>query len=109
MNEHMRCENAYDFHGAIGAFHRPRYEVVTDGELWDGADGVHSFLSQNHEAFPDFHFEPTRVSGCCVYSAHSKRSRPMNRNTKSNTQMEGTLRSAAGHSPSIGNCVNSSR
>ena len=62
VNEHMRLENAYDFPGAIGAFTRPRYTVVTDGELWDGADGVHSFLSQNHQAFPDFHFEPTRVS-----------------------------------------------
>lgn len=62
VNEHMRLENAYDFPGAIGVFHRPRYTVVTDGELWDGADGVHSFLSQNHTAFPDFHFEPTRVS-----------------------------------------------
>lgn len=62
VNEHMRHENAYDWAGAIGAFHRPRYEVVTDGELWDGASGVHAFLSQNHQAFPDFHFEPTRVS-----------------------------------------------
>jgi len=62
VNEHMRLENAYDFPGAAGAFARPRYTVVTDGELWDGADGVHAFLTQNHEAFPDFHFEPTRVS-----------------------------------------------
>jgi len=62
VNEHMRLENAYDFPGAIGTFARPRYEVVTDGELWDGASGVDAFLSQNHKAFPDFVFEPTRVS-----------------------------------------------
>ena len=62
MNEHMRLENAHDFPGAIAAFARPRYEVVTDGELWDGANGVGAFLSQNQKAFPDFVFEPTRVS-----------------------------------------------
>ena len=62
VNEHMRLENAYDFDGCVAVFGRPRYEVVTDGELFDGADGVKDFLSQNHTAFPDFVFEPTRVS-----------------------------------------------
>jgi predicted ester cyclase len=62
VNEHMRLENAYDFPGAIAVFSRPRYEVVADDELWDGASGVHGFLSQNHTAFPDFVFAPTRVS-----------------------------------------------
>jgi steroid delta-isomerase-like uncharacterized protein len=62
VNEHMRLENAYDFPGCVGVFGRPQYQLVADGELYHGADRVHYFLSQNHTAFPDFVFEPTRVS-----------------------------------------------
>jgi predicted ester cyclase len=62
VNEHMRLENAYDFPGCIGEFGRPRYEVVADGEIFDGAGRVDDFLSENRRAFPDFVFEPTRVS-----------------------------------------------
>jgi predicted ester cyclase len=62
VNEHMRLENAHDFGGCIAEFGRPRYEVVADGELFDGAERVDDFLSENRHAFPDFKFEPTRVS-----------------------------------------------
>lgn len=62
VNEHMRLENAYDFPGCIGVFGRPKYQLVADGELYLGADRVHDFLQQNHTAFPDFVFEPVRVS-----------------------------------------------
>ena len=62
VNEHMRLENAYDFPGCVGVFGRPQYQLVADGELYHGADRVHYFLAQNHTAFPDFVFEPTRVS-----------------------------------------------
>jgi steroid delta-isomerase-like uncharacterized protein len=62
VNEHMRLENAYDFPGCVGVFGRPQYQLIADGELYDGADRVHYFLAQNHTAFPDFVFEPTRVS-----------------------------------------------
>ena len=62
VNEHMRLENAYDFPGCVGVFGRPQYQLVADGELYDGQDRVRYFLTQNHTAFPDFVFEPTRVS-----------------------------------------------
>ena len=62
VNEHMRLENAYDFPGCVGVFGRPQYQLVADGELYHGADRVHYFLAQNHTAFPDFVFAPTRVS-----------------------------------------------
>jgi steroid delta-isomerase-like uncharacterized protein len=62
VNEHMRLENAYDFPGCVGVFGRPQYQLVADGELYDGQDRVRYFLAQNHTAFPDFVFEPTRVS-----------------------------------------------
>jgi steroid delta-isomerase-like uncharacterized protein len=62
VNEHMRLENAHDFPACIGAFGRPRYEVMANGEVFDGAARVNDFLSENRQAFPDFRFEPTRVS-----------------------------------------------
>jgi steroid delta-isomerase-like uncharacterized protein len=62
VNEHMRLENAYDFPACIGEFAHARYEVVADGELFDGPDRVRTFLSENHRAFPDFEFVPSRVS-----------------------------------------------
>lgn len=62
VNEHMRLENAYDFPACAGVFARPRYTLIADGELYEGADRVCYFLGQNHTAFPDFVFEPTRVS-----------------------------------------------
>lgn len=62
VNQHMRLENAHDFPACVGVFGRPRYEVLADGSVFDGAEQVDGFLSENKRAFPDFRFEPTRVS-----------------------------------------------
>ena len=61
--EHMRLENEHDFAGCIGVFAHPRYEIVATGEVHDGPDAVDAFLTENRRAFPDFHFDPTRVTG----------------------------------------------
>lgn len=58
----MRLENAHDFDACIDKFGRPRYEVTANGEVFDGAGRVNDFLDENRRAFPDFRFEPTRVS-----------------------------------------------
>ncbi len=58
----MRLENDYDFPGCIGAFAHPRYEIVATGEVHDGPAAVDAFLAENRRAFPDFHFEPSRVT-----------------------------------------------
>ena len=60
--EHMRLENEHDLPGCIAEFHRPRYEIVATGEVHDGAAGVEGFLVENRTAFPDFRFEPSRVT-----------------------------------------------
>lgn len=60
--EHMRLENEHDFPACIAAFSRPRYEVVATKEIHDGAGGVEGFLVENKKAFPDFRFEPSRVT-----------------------------------------------
>jgi steroid delta-isomerase-like uncharacterized protein len=61
--EHMRLENEHDFPGCIRAFAHPRYEIVATGEVHDGPDAVDAFLTENRRAFPDFHFDPTFVTG----------------------------------------------
>ena len=62
VNEHMRLENGHDFPGCIATFGTPRYEVIAGDEVFDGADRVDRFLRENRRAFPDFRFEPARVS-----------------------------------------------
>ncbi|MGH9164995.1 MAG: ester cyclase [Acidimicrobiales bacterium] len=62
VNEHVRLENAHDFPACIAKFGRPRYEVIANGEVFDGATRVEVFLDENRRAFPDFHFEATRIS-----------------------------------------------
>ena len=61
VEDHMRRENAHDFPGCIGVFSHPRYEIVATGEVHDGPDGVDGLLTENKDAFPDFHFAPSRT------------------------------------------------
>src|SRR5256885_1695741 len=58
VREHMEAENAHDFDRCIGAFARPRYEIVATGEVWDGRSGVNVLLEENLKGFPDFQFHP---------------------------------------------------
>lgn len=53
----MTAENAHAFNEAIGFFHRPRYEVVPTGEVYDGADRLGDLMQENVTAFPDFRFD----------------------------------------------------
>jgi steroid delta-isomerase-like uncharacterized protein len=53
----MTAENAHAFDDAIGFFHRPRYEVVPTGEVYDGADRLGDLMQENVTAFPDFRFD----------------------------------------------------
>ena len=62
VNEHMRLENEHEFDACIATFGRPRYTVVATSEIHDGAVGVEGFLRENKKAFPDFRFEPSRVT-----------------------------------------------
>ena len=54
---HMTAENAHAFDEAIAFFHRPRYEVVATGEVFDGADRLDDLMQENVTAFPDFRFD----------------------------------------------------
>ena len=61
MKEHVRLENAHDFPACIAEFGRARYEVIADDAVFEGPQRVDDFLCENRRAFPDFHFEATRV------------------------------------------------
>ncbi|GAA2120905.1 nuclear transport factor 2 family protein [Nocardioides bigeumensis] len=60
--DHMRLENAHDFPACAAKFGSAKYEVLADGTTYDGHDAVTGFLDENKQAFPDFHFEPVRIS-----------------------------------------------
>ncbi len=59
--EHMRCEDAHDFEGALRTFDRARYEVTPTGDEHEGDDAVRRFYAESDRAFPDFHFETTNT------------------------------------------------
>jgi steroid delta-isomerase-like uncharacterized protein len=58
---HMVAENAHAFNEAIGFFHRPRYEIVATGEVYDGGSEVGRLMQENVTAFPDFRYDFERV------------------------------------------------
>lgn len=62
VEAHMRLENAHDLPACIGEFSRPRYDVLSLGDVYDGADRVEDFLADNLRGFPDFEFVPVRIS-----------------------------------------------
>ncbi len=59
--EHMTAENAHEFDHAIGFFHRPRYELVATGEVFDGTAELGRLMQENVTAFPDFHYDFERI------------------------------------------------
>lgn len=60
--DHMRLENAHEFAACVAKFGSAKYEVLADGTTYDGHHAVEGFLAENKQAFPDFHFEPVRIS-----------------------------------------------
>lgn len=62
VEAHMRLENDHDFPACIQEFSRARYDVLSLGDVYDGADRVHDFLDDNLRGFPDFEFVPVRIS-----------------------------------------------
>jgi steroid delta-isomerase-like uncharacterized protein len=57
----MDAENAHRFDEGIAFFHRPRYDIVATGEVYDGADELGRLMHENVTAFPDFFYEVERL------------------------------------------------
>jgi steroid delta-isomerase-like uncharacterized protein len=57
LDAHSAAETAHDLDAVIATFHRPRYEIVPTGEVFDGEDAVRRYHGENFAAIPDFTVE----------------------------------------------------
>ena len=55
---HAAAESAHDLDAVIATFHRPRYEIVPTGEVFDGEDAVRRYHGENFAGIPDLTVEP---------------------------------------------------
>jgi steroid delta-isomerase-like uncharacterized protein len=58
---HIDAENSVDLDKMIASFHRPRYEVVPMGAVFEGEQPVRALVGGLVGGFPDFCFTPTKV------------------------------------------------
>lgn len=52
----LAAQNAHDVDGAIGCFDHPRYELVGNQRVYDGADQVRQYYDVTRRYFPDLEF-----------------------------------------------------
>ena len=53
VREHMDSENRHDFDTTLATFDHPRYELIPNDEVIDGADAVSHYYEETRAAFPD--------------------------------------------------------
>jgi steroid delta-isomerase-like uncharacterized protein len=53
VREHMESENRHDFDTTLSTFEHPRYELVANDEVIDGAADVARYYEETRAAFPD--------------------------------------------------------
>ena len=53
----FEAQNARDVEGAIACFDHPRYELIGNNRVYDGADEVRDYYEMTRRYFPDLHFE----------------------------------------------------
>ena len=53
VREHMEAENALDMDRALQTFAHPRYEIMSNGDVYDGAEEVDRYYRESRAAFPD--------------------------------------------------------
>ncbi len=57
----LQAQNAGDVATAIGCFAHPRYELIGNQRVYDGADEVRHYYESTRRYFPDLHFEVVEV------------------------------------------------
>jgi steroid delta-isomerase-like uncharacterized protein len=57
----LAAQNANDVDGALACFSRPRYELIGNSRVYDGADEVRRYYEMTRHYFPDLHFEVIAV------------------------------------------------
>ena len=58
LDAHSAAETAHDLDAVIATFHRPRYEIVPTGEVFDGEEAVRRYHGENFAGIPDLAVEP---------------------------------------------------
>jgi steroid delta-isomerase-like uncharacterized protein len=53
VREHMESENRHELDVTMRTFHRPRYELIASGDVYDGEDEVQRYFDETRSAFPD--------------------------------------------------------
>lgn len=57
----LEAQNRNDVAAALGCFAHPRYELVANNRVYEGADAVRSYYETIHGYFPDLHFDVVAV------------------------------------------------
>ena len=57
----LEAQNAGDVAGAIACFAHPRYELIGNQRVYDGADEVRRYYESTRRYFPDLSFEVDEV------------------------------------------------
>jgi len=53
VREHMEAENALEMDRALETFVHPRYEIMSTGQVYDGAEEVDRYYRESRATFPD--------------------------------------------------------
>ncbi|HEY1356694.1 MAG TPA: ester cyclase [Thermoleophilaceae bacterium] len=53
VREHMESENRLEFDVTMETFDHPRYELIGNGEVYDGEEEVRRYYREGRAAFPD--------------------------------------------------------
>jgi predicted ester cyclase len=57
----LAAQNAHDSAGALECFEQPRYELIGNTRVYDGADDVEKYYCMTWHYFPDLHFDVIAV------------------------------------------------
>jgi steroid delta-isomerase-like uncharacterized protein len=61
LNRLLAAQNAHDVEGALACFAHPRYELIGNSRVYEGADDVREYYEMTRHYFPDLHFEVVDV------------------------------------------------
>jgi steroid delta-isomerase-like uncharacterized protein len=61
LRQLLTAQNAHDVPGALACFAHPRYELIGNQRVYDGADEVRRYYESTRRYFPDLHFEVIEV------------------------------------------------
>lgn len=61
LNRLLAAQNSHDVDAALACFAHPRYELIGNARVYDGAESVREYYDMTRHYFPDLHFEVVSV------------------------------------------------